>query len=80
MNVLDELKRVQRLGGDTYSSAEVIGIVGRAKDEIERLRTYIQALDGKHIGTRADGGKTFIDEGIIVASDVCGNEQSEKSK
>lgn len=29
MGVLDELQKVHRLGGDTYSSAEVIGLVGR---------------------------------------------------
>lgn len=36
----------------------------------ERLRKYIESLDGKHIGCRTDDGEAFIDEGIIVASDV----------
>lgn len=40
--------------------------------EIERLRAYIWSLDGKHVGIRVDNGATFIDDGIIVASDVCG--------
>lgn len=37
-DILTELRKVHRLRGDTYSSAEVIGMVGRAADEIEMLR------------------------------------------
>ncbi len=37
-DILEELRKVQRLGGDTYSSHEVLGMIGRAADEIERLR------------------------------------------
>lgn len=40
----------------------------RAK-EIERLRAYIWSLDGKYVGTSADG-VTFLDEGIVVATDI----------
>ena len=36
--------------------------------EVEHLRTYIESLDGKHIGIRADN--CFIDDGIVVASDI----------
>lgn len=39
-DILDDLRKVVRLNGDTYSSAEVIGLVGRAADEIERLRAH----------------------------------------
>jgi hypothetical protein len=39
--------------------------------EIERLRAYIQSLDGKTICIRGEGD-TFIDDGIIVASDILG--------
>ena len=37
--------------------------------EIERLRTYIQSLDGKTIAIRGEGNM-FIDDGVIVASDI----------
>jgi hypothetical protein len=38
----DELRKVQRLGGDTYSSAEVLSLIGKAADEIERLRAALR--------------------------------------
>lgn len=44
-----------------------------AAGEIERLRAYIWSLDGKHICIRADNGATFIDDGIIVATDILGS-------
>lgn len=40
-----------------------------AATELKRLRAFIQSLDGKTIGIRAEGN-TFIDDGIIVASDI----------
>jgi hypothetical protein len=35
---LNKLRDVQRLNGDTYSSYEVVGMIGWAADEIERLQ------------------------------------------
>ena len=46
-----------------------------AKAEIERLRAFIESLDGKHICICADGGTTFIDDGIVVASDILGKQE-----
>lgn len=40
-DILEDLRSVQRLQGDTFSSAEVLGMVGRAADEIERLRSFL---------------------------------------
>ena len=37
-DVLAELQKVYRLNGDTYSSYEVVGLIGRAINEIIRLR------------------------------------------
>lgn len=37
--------------------------------EIERLRAFVQSLDGKTIAIRGEGD-TFVDDGIIVASDI----------
>ncbi len=37
-DILFDLRKVQELCGDTYSSMEVVGMVGRAADEIGRLR------------------------------------------
>lgn len=48
MDILAELRAVQTTGGDTYSSAEVLGMVGRAADEIERLQTKIKAEREKY--------------------------------
>lgn len=42
----------------------------RGAAEIDRLRAYIWMLDGKTVCSRIDGDK-FIDEGMIVASDIC---------
>jgi len=42
-DILDELREVKRLRGNSYSSYEVIGMVGRAVDEIERLRALLDA-------------------------------------
>lgn len=49
------------------------------RDEIERLRSYIWSLDGKHIGISADNGATFIDDGIIVATDILGSDHEQKA-
>ena len=38
MDILNELHSITKLRGDTYSSAEVIGMIGRAAAEIERLQ------------------------------------------
>lgn len=40
----------------------------RADTENERLRAFIESLDGKYICIKADDG--FIDDGIIVAADI----------
>lgn len=36
-DILADLRAVQKLNGDTFSSAEVLGMVERAADEIEKL-------------------------------------------
>lgn len=41
MNLVEQLREVERLQGDTYSSYEVVGLLARAADEIERLRGII---------------------------------------
>ena len=41
-DLLEELRKAQRLRGDTYSSYEVVGLVGQAADEIERLREALR--------------------------------------
>jgi hypothetical protein len=41
-DILDDLRKVRRLRGDTYSSAEVLGMVGRAIAEIEQLRATVR--------------------------------------
>lgn len=43
-DILADLRKLQRLNGDTYSSAEVLGMVGQAADEIERLRVALQEV------------------------------------
>lgn len=43
-DILTELRGVQRLQGDTFSSAEVLGMVGRAADEIDRLTNALLAI------------------------------------
>jgi hypothetical protein len=54
-------------------------LANEAADEIERLRAYIANLDGKYVcldgGRDEDGRQIFIDDGIIVASDIIPNEQ-----
>lgn len=44
--------------------------------ENDRLRAYIRSLDGKYVGTSADG-VTFLDEGIIVAADILGSDHEQ---
>lgn len=41
-DLLDDMRKVVKLNGDTYSSAEVIGMVSRAADEIEGLQAQIE--------------------------------------
>lgn len=41
-DILDDLRSVQRLNGDTYSSAEILGMIGRAANEIEAWREWFQ--------------------------------------
>jgi hypothetical protein len=45
-DILADLRKVQRLNGDTYSSAEVMGMVGRAADEIDRLHAALREIAG----------------------------------
>jgi hypothetical protein len=44
MSILPELRKIERLRGDTYSSAEVLGAISKAAAEIERLRGLFQQL------------------------------------
>lgn len=44
--------------------------IQRMSAEIQRLRAFIWTLDGKTIAIRGEGD-TFIDDGIVVASDHC---------
>jgi hypothetical protein len=43
-DILADLQSVVQTRGDTYSSAEVLGMVGRAASEIERLRAALQKI------------------------------------
>lgn len=43
---------------------------GELEAENKRLQDFIWSLDGKTIAIRGDGG-TFIDDGVVVASDHC---------
>ena len=40
-DIVERLREVQRLRGDTFSSYEVVGMVGQAADEIERQRASL---------------------------------------
>lgn len=83
MNIHDELHNVIRLRGDTYSSAEVLGILGRAKDEIERLRALLRrtaaVLAAATAGTRCSiaAGDLYRD---IIAAKIISDEQSVEGK
>ena len=54
---------------ETTSLTEWKRLADNRLDEIKRLQSYIQSLDGKHVGARTDGN-TFLDEGCIVAADI----------
>lgn len=73
MPLLERLRRaapcVIFLDGAPEPAADVADMLRKAADEIERLRAFIQSLDGKTICIATDGG-TFIDDGVIVASDI----------
>jgi hypothetical protein len=43
-DILDELRKVEQLRGDTYSCEEVLGMVSRAADEIDRMRARLQEI------------------------------------
>ena len=43
-DILERLRGVQKLRGDTYSSYEVIGMIGQAVDEIERLTAALKEI------------------------------------
>ena len=43
MTLIDELKKVRDLRGDTYSTAEILGLVSRAVNEIEELTRQIDS-------------------------------------
>ncbi len=81
----DKDAEIERLRADreTYNSwaAEIKIGVDALRAENERLRAYIWTLDGKTVCTRIDGNN-FIDEGIIVASDIAplGDQQSAATK
>lgn len=47
INILEELRAVQKLRGDTYSSAEVLGMVGRAADEIAQRHADLRIAGEK---------------------------------
>ena len=57
MDILKRLREVQRLRGDTYSSAEIIGMVGQAANEIERLRNALQPF-----ADFADKAEQFVED------------------
>jgi hypothetical protein len=52
--ILDELRKVQRLRGDTYSSYEIVGLIGRAADEIELLLEKLKNLIALQAALRAE--------------------------
>jgi len=42
-DIAEEMQKIVRLGGNTYSSYEVFNIIWKAANEIKRLRTLIHA-------------------------------------
>ena len=61
-DILEDLRAIARTGGDTYSSAEVIGVIGRAVVEIERLWAALEKcmpfnIDTGHTTTTIQGAR-----------------------
>ena len=56
-DILDDLRAVLKIGGDTYTSEEVLGMMRRAADYIEELR-----LRTGPIAVREDLLRTALDE------------------
>jgi len=54
-----------------FELMEAEGKIAKLQAENARLRAYIESLDGKTLCVRGDGD-TFIDDGIVVASDIIG--------
>jgi hypothetical protein len=73
---MDELKRESDVGPDALMVPVNSDLLKRCVVEIERLtrenermREFIESLDGKTIAIRSEGD-TFIDDGIVVAADI----------
>jgi hypothetical protein len=41
MSLVEEMRKAYRLGGDTYSSMEILGMLNRAANEIEKLTAQV---------------------------------------
>lgn len=64
-----EVKRLTGIEAAAKRAADIYEAeIERLRAYIKRLEDYIEPLDGKYICIRADD--CFIDDGMIVASDV----------
>jgi hypothetical protein len=75
VSVLEELRKVHELRGDTYSSYEVIGVIGRAADEIDRLRAINTELVAMLEWLDRKGGLGSYTHGCIRAALAKAKEQ-----
>ncbi len=46
-DIMDDLRKVEELQGDTYSSYEILAMVKHAADEIEHLREKVEILEAE---------------------------------
>lgn len=56
-DILSDLRAVANVNGDTYSSAEVIAMVRRAAEEVERLRADLDQMRGFRDGLAKIGAE-----------------------
>jgi hypothetical protein len=62
-DILEEMRKAAELRGDTYSSMEIWGLLGRGVAEIERLRDLVRCLiENDPDEPIADNGMTVLDQ------------------
>lgn len=74
-DIAERLRSVTRTEGDTYSSAEVIGMVGQAADEIDQLRRcLLQArcpVDGRgFVDACIEDGLCGCTNGLVISKEL----------
>lgn len=60
--------------GDKTDVTALVKYAQSLEAEIGRLRAYIESLDGKTICIAGENN-TFIDDGVVVASDIIGSHE-----